>query len=70
MKPSETIGIADREFNEWMDNLPVCGGCGMPCDPDTCWCGVEKEQHDSWTEGHEFIPMGCECGFVRYDAVE
>lgn len=43
----------------------ICEGCAEEVDPDTCWCGSEKDgEHDN----HIFIPMGCECFREHPDA--
>jgi len=37
----------------------VCEGCGNLIDPNTCGCGSPID-HSSW-EGHQPVPMGCDC---------
>lgn len=45
---------------------PHCSCCGNPIDPDCCWCGSDHgPRHNFPGDGHDFIPMGCDCG--RYE---
>ena len=39
----------------------VCPGCGNGIDPNVCWCGDFYSQHNAYS-GHNFVPMGCDCG--------
>lgn len=39
-----------------------CGVCLQGIDPDWCWCGSSKDQHQGFGfDNHQFIPMGCDC---------
>lgn len=35
---------------------PTCAACKNEIDPDTCWCGSERNWHDG---SHHYVPMGC-----------
>ena len=40
----------------------ICPGCKKEVDYDTCGCGTALEYHgDPMSEGHGFIPLGCDC---------
>lgn len=39
----------------------VCSGCGNVCQSDVCWCGDTRSTHESWYQGHPFVPYGCTC---------
>ena len=45
-------------------NIFMCPSCLYRIDPDYCWCGEGRENH-GYRDGHSFIPMGCQCGFVK-----
>lgn len=40
----------------------VCPDWHMEIDDEVCWCGEEEKYHHSIYCGHNFVPMGCECG--------
>lgn len=40
-----------------------CPECGNLCDDEVCWCGDEKCHHHMGS-GHNFVPMGCTCGYA------
>lgn len=38
-----------------------CKGCNSELyDPNLCWCGDEKKNHNQWSN-HGFVPWGCNC---------
>jgi len=47
------------------NNYPFCQGCNCEIDPDVCHCGIERKNHNPFSEGHNFVPMGCCCGYHR-----
>lgn len=47
-----------------------CSGCGKQVDPTVCWCGIAEEDHNWYNDPHNFIPMGCRCGFVKDEKTE
>jgi hypothetical protein len=40
----------------------ICPGCHQEMDPEVCWCGIERKDHNAFYQGHSFVPTGCECG--------
>lgn len=40
--------------------LPRCPKCRNEINPSTCWCGAEIPHGGH--EGHDAVPMGCDCG--------
>ena len=46
-------------WDEEQDVPVFCEQCGQEIDPDTCVCGLSKDEHG--LEEHPFIPMGCNC---------
>lgn len=43
----------------------TCPGCSCEIDPDVCHCGIEYKNHNPYSLGHNFVPMGCQCGYHR-----
>ena len=42
----------------------ICPYCRREIDTEVCWCGTEKKFHGTpIDDGHNFVPMGCECGY-------
>lgn len=37
----------------------ICQHCGWEVDLETCWCGDGRSDHFE----HNFVPMGCTCGY-------
>ena len=66
-------GSTSSEYPAWLGHdcprcshsvlVQMCPECGNEIDPDVCWCGVEKKDHDY--EEHNFVPMGCDCGRMK-----
>ena len=48
-----------------LDKESVCSGCGNTIEPDVCHCGVTRNDHNAWNEGHGFVPMGCTCSYEK-----
>lgn len=49
--------------NQLEDGHEICPYCYNACQIDVCWCGIGRENHNSWDCGHGFVPLGCTCGF-------
>jgi hypothetical protein len=43
----------------------VCPGCHNEIDPEVCWCGNEIERHSPQWDGHNPVPLGCDCGRAK-----
>ena len=39
----------------------TCTGCKREVDPDTCYCGEDREHHTGHGGCPGFVPMGCDC---------
>jgi hypothetical protein len=48
----------------------TCPKCGFEIDPEVCWCGEDKEHHNPFLLGHNFVPMGCSCGYVTDEEIK
>ena len=61
MTPSEPGEL--ESHNAWLNEVvPLCSGCNNLIDAEVCYCGTELKHHgDVWSEGHPFVPMGCDC---------
>jgi hypothetical protein len=46
-----------------MTKIERCDSCGNEIDPDVCHCGEARYTHDNFDSGHQFVPMGCACGY-------
>lgn len=57
--------VVDDDCNAYGEPTIVCPGCTREIDPTTCHCGTERERHDSWNDGHSFVPYGCICGYDK-----
>jgi len=74
-KPGEVVEIYDPATGATHEALYgeptiVCPGCTNEIDPTCCHCGTDRERHDSWNDGHSFVPMGCTCGYDKSPRVE
>lgn len=38
-----------------------CPSCHQAIDPCVCYCGTNKDDHESQREGHLFVALGCDC---------
>lgn len=48
----------------WFGKLETCPFCKNEIDPETCGCGSGQSGHP-YDLGHNFVPMGCDCGRNR-----
>lgn len=51
-----------NESDRLIAERPTCASCKNEIDPDTCWCGSERDWHDG---SHHYVPMGCTCYYDR-----
>ena len=63
-----------KPFRKWRSNqyfiyetIAICPDCNNEIDVDVCHCGIEKNSHNPYIVGHEFVPMGCVCFYDRTD---
>lgn len=69
-EPQDVASVADlidAMVSGGVCNPTLCPGCGCEIDPDTCHCGTSREEHDNLYLGHSFVPMGCSCGYVKWN---
>ena len=60
------ISLCRKHWKEGVfGSFKKCGGCGYEIDPDICHCGTAYKDHNPYTEGHNFVPMGCQCGYSK-----
>jgi len=46
----------------------ICPYCGQETDPEVCHCGGLLKDHNPYIDGHNFVPMGCQCGYEKSEA--
>ena len=42
--------------------ISQCAECGNEIDVDMCYCGICHADHNAMEQGHNFVPVGCDCG--------
>ena len=47
------------------DKVSIICRCGKVVMVETCGCGTERKNHNAFEEGHEFVPLGCDCQRVK-----
>ena len=43
----------------------ICGGCNNEIDIEVCHCGITYKDHNPYVDGHNFVPIGCTCGYPK-----
>lgn len=56
----ETWGRSGK-YKIYLNGLRACPDCMALIDPETCGCGSGPDGHSAYTDGHPFVPMGCNC---------